>query len=104
MPNASTTQTSSASETTGQPVPDTYGYAWTTGKRHAYFELQDTGHSNVDFTRVGIWLQGEGEWDGPMEMWVNDILAWEEGTQPVAAPFGDDLDTTGQNWVRASDG
>jgi len=60
MPNASTTQSSSASETTGQPIPLAYGYAWATGKRHCYYQLGEpltTGQSGLDFTRVasGCW-------------------------------------------------
>lgn len=41
MANASTTQSSSASETTGTPIALAYGYAWATGKRAEYYQLQN---------------------------------------------------------------
>ncbi|MDR3723259.1 MAG: hypothetical protein P4K83_02065 [Terracidiphilus sp.] len=75
MSNAATTQASSASETTGTPIPLSYGYVWATGKRHAYYTLQNTGYSGLDYTRAGIWLLGHGEWDGLVELWINDKLA-----------------------------
>jgi hypothetical protein len=99
MANASTTQASSASETTGTPIPLTYGYAWVTGKRHAYYMLQDTGDDYMDYHRVGIWLLGHGEWDGCTELWINDLLTWESNI-PAAAPPG----FSGQNWLLAEDG
>lgn len=80
MPNASTTQASSACETTGAPVPLSYGYVWATGKRHAYYTLQETGNSTLDYYRVGFWLLGHGEWDGLVELWINDQLAWRGDT------------------------
>ena len=80
MPNASTTQASSASSTTGSPIPIAYGYQWATGKRVAYVMLQDTGSIHLDYTRAGIWLLGHGEWDGNVEEWINDSLVWEGET------------------------
>lgn len=77
MPNSPTTVASSASDTQGSPIPLSYGYQWMTGKRVAYYELQDTGDDDIDYTRVGIWLQGHGEWDGCNELWINDTLTWQ---------------------------
>jgi hypothetical protein len=94
--NSSTTQVSSASETTGTPIPLSYGYVWATGKRHAYFTLQDTGNSALDYTRVGIWLLGHGEWDGPSELWINDHLTWIGDTTVVNSWLG-------QRWYGALD-
>jgi hypothetical protein len=76
MPNASTTQPGASSLTTGTPIPLGYGYVWATGKRHAYYQIQDTGNHDLDYTRVGIWLLGHGEWDGCTELWINDKLVW----------------------------
>jgi hypothetical protein len=87
MPNFANTQTSSASDTTGTPIPLAYGYAWATGKRHAYYQLGEpltTGNSALDYTRVGIWLLGHGEWDGCQELWINDILVWNGNTAIVS--------------------
>lgn len=80
MPNASTTLTSSASSTTGTPIPLGYGYVWATGKRAAYTMLQDTGNTHLDYTRLGIWLLAHGEWDGCHELWINDTLTWQSET------------------------
>jgi hypothetical protein len=96
MPNAASTQTSSASDTTGQPVPLSYGYVWATGKRHAYTTLQNTGLTGLDYTRVGIWLLGHGEWDGLIELWINDMLAWTGDTTVKS-------DWLGQRWYGALD-
>src|ERR1039457_5306859 len=99
MANASTTQASSACETTGTPIPLAYGNVWVTGKRSAYYMLQDTGSSWMDYTRVGRWMLGHGEWDGPAELWINDDLTWRSnivGTPPAGF--------SGQNWLKASDG
>lgn len=96
MPNASTTQSSSASDTTGAAVTLGYGYVWVTGQRNAYYMLQQTGLSGLDYTRAGIWLLGEGEWDGPSELWINDQLAWR-GTSfgsPANTWLGWDWQTT----------
>lgn len=95
MPNAATTRASSASEVSGRPIPLCYGYVWVTGKRHAYYQLQDTGNHDLDYTRVGCWLLGMGEWDGCVEMWLNDKLVWR-GDVP-------DSDWQGWNWLRALD-
>jgi hypothetical protein len=106
MANASTTQTSSACGTTGTPIPLAYGYAWATGKRAEYYELQNTGNSSMDYTRVGIWLLGHGEWDGCTELWINDVLTLQGGT--TSTTFGPSTTPTGgfsgQNWVGALDG
>lgn len=99
MPNASSTSTSSASDTTGTPIPLTYGYAWVTGKRHAYYMLQNTGDSVNLYTRLGIWLLGHGEWDGPISLWINDRLAWMGGD----APSTSQIRTYGFNWLKALD-
>ena len=96
MPNASTTQSSSASETTGAPIPLDYGYVWVTGKRHAYYMLQETGNWGLDYTRAGFWLLGHGEWDGNQELWINDKLAWR-GDTTSAGNLG------GWNWFNALD-
>ncbi|MDR3797956.1 MAG: hypothetical protein P4K93_07375 [Terracidiphilus sp.] len=96
MANASTTQASSASETTGTPIPLSYGYVWATGKRHAYYMLQDTGNNDLDYTRVGIWLLGHGEWDGPSELWLADQLTWTGDTTVVNSWMG-------QRWYGALD-
>jgi hypothetical protein len=101
MPNASTTQSSSACETTGTPIPLSYGYVWATGKRHAYYMLQDTLNNNMDYTRLGIWLLGHGEWDGPIELWINDLLAWTGNIPPDSGdtPWLDGTSFSGQNWL-----
>jgi hypothetical protein len=99
MANASTTATSSASETTGTPIALTYGYAWVTGKRHAYYMLQNTGDSVNLYTRLGIWLLGHGEWDGPISLWINDLLVWMGGN----APSTNQIRTYGFNWLKALD-
>jgi hypothetical protein len=101
MANASTTQASSASETTGTPVPLCYGYVWATGKRHAYYQIQNTGNHHMDYHRVGLWLLGHGEWDGPAELWLNDDLTWR-GNVAASAPDGSGF--SGQNWLKALDG
>jgi hypothetical protein len=76
VPNASTTEQISSADTTGAAIPLAYGYVWATGKRAAYYQLQNTGDSDLDFTRVGLWLLGHGEWDGCDELWINDNLIW----------------------------
>lgn len=93
MPNSPTTVGSSLSETTGTPIALAYGYNWVTGKRDRYYQLQDTGSSWMDFTRVGAWMLGEGEWDGCQELWINDHLAWR-GYNPGPAVPG----FSGQQW------
>jgi hypothetical protein len=93
MPNSPTTVGSSLSETTGTPIALAYGYNWVTGKRDAYFQLQDTGSSWMDFTRVGRWLLGEGEWDGCEELWINDHLTWRGFNGGPAVPG-----FSGQQW------
>ena len=100
MANASTTATSSASSTTGTPIPLTYGYAWATGKRHAYYMLQNTGDSVNLYTRLGIWLLGHGEWDGPASLWINDLLIWMGGNAPAQKV----IRNYGFNWMQAIDG
>jgi hypothetical protein len=103
MPNASTTQASSASATTGQPQPLGYGYVWATGKRHAYYTVQDSGYNGLDYTRVGFWLLGEGEWDGCAELWISDKLAWRGNNGTTSTWLGWDwqtpLDYTAQGIV-----
>lgn len=96
MPNASTTQASSASETTGTPIPLSYGYVWATGKRHAYYMLQDTGNSALDYTRVGFWLLGHGEWDGCSELWINNKLVWR-------GAYNYNNTWQGWDWIQALD-
>jgi hypothetical protein len=66
---------------------------WATGKRDAYFELQDTGNDWRDFARVGRWILGDGEWDGPEELWINDQLTWR-GYNPTSPSVG----FSGQQW------
>jgi hypothetical protein len=77
MPNSNTTAVIDSSSTTGQPAPLCYGFVWVTGKRLEYFELQNTGNTALDFSRVGMWCLGEGEWDGCEELWINDQFVWE---------------------------
>jgi len=98
MPDSSTTLGSSLSETTGQPLPLIYGYNWLTGKREAYYELQDTGSDWRDFAHVGRWILGEGELDGCQELWINDLLAWR-GYNPTTPSVG----FSGQQWQNGLD-
>jgi hypothetical protein len=57
--------------------------------------LQNTGDSHLDFTRVGIWLLGEGEWDGCDELWINDGLVWRsEFDDPTQLHFHRGCDAT----------
>lgn len=72
--------------TQGNAVPLCYGYAWATGQRLQYYMMQNTGNSNLDYTRTGFWLLGEGEWDGLIELWdaVLGVLYSNEGG--VVAP------------------
>lgn len=93
------TPSSSALDTTGQPLALAWGYNWTTGKRHAYYQLGEpltTGNSGLDYTRLGIWLQGRGEWDGPIECWINDVLVWNGNPTVVSNALG-------QQWVGCLD-
>lgn len=99
MPNSAITVASSASLTTGTPLPLIYGYNWLTGKREAYFQLQDTGSDWRDFARVGRWILGEGEVDGCEELWINDQLAWR-GNNPSPIPS---VGFSGQQWQKGLD-
>lgn len=95
MPNASTTQTSSASQTTGTPIPLCYGYQWVTGKRAEYYMTQNTNNEYTDYWRCGIWLLGHGEWDGCNELWINDVLTWQsENDDPSQFHFHRGSDAT----------
>lgn len=96
MPNAATTQASFYAGTSGTPIPLSYGYAWATGKRHAYYQIQDTYNHDLDYTRAGIWLLGHGEWDGPEALFINDKLAWRGNTAIDATWLGWD-------WIKALD-
>lgn len=98
MPNSPTTLASSACETSGTPVPLSYGYVWVTGKRQNYYMLQNTGNDWMDYSRVGMWLLGHGEWDGFNEIWINDLLALR-GLNPTGPLPG----ASGQNWYLALD-
>ena len=56
-----------ASATTGTPIALAYGYVWATGKRAEYYQLQNIDAPNdmfLNYSRCGVWLLGEGEWDG----------------------------------------
>jgi hypothetical protein len=44
--------------------------------------LQNTGNSIIEYSRVGYWLLGHGEWDGCIELWINDALVWKGGNTP----------------------
>ncbi len=99
MANASTTQTSSASDTTGKPIPLTYGYAWVSGKRAEYYTLENTNDTVNVYTRLGIWLLGHGEWDGCSQLWINDLLVWNGGSAPALHQ----IRTYGWNWLAALD-
>ena len=101
-----TTGSSSANDTVGTPAPLAYGYAWATGKRFAYYQLGEpatTGNQSLDFTRVGMWLLGHGEWDGCQELWDNDVLAWDGSTAVANNWLGQTwtpcLDNASQNMV-----
>lgn len=98
MPDSSTTLSSSLSETTGTPLALIYGYNWLTGKREAYYELQDTGSDWRDFAHVGRWILGEGELDGCEELWINDELTWR-GYNPTSPS----IDFSGQQWQEGLD-
>lgn len=87
-------------DTVGSPIPLAYGYAWVTGKRDAYWMMQNTGYSHTDFHRVGRWFLGHGEWDGCSELWINDVLVWT-GNVPTTPPANSNL--SGQNWVECLD-
>lgn len=106
MPNSPTTLSSAACDTTGTPIPLSYGYVWATGKRANYYMLQNTGFNTMDYTRVGMWLLGHGEWDGCTELWINDKLVWNGGgtqttfSASAAAPAG----FSGQQWQGCLDG
>jgi hypothetical protein len=99
MPNASTTQGSSASQTTGQPVPLDYGYVLVTGKREDYYVLQETGLDGLNYTRAGFWKLGEGEWDGLQQVWINDKLAWVGNT----VNNDSNANWLGWNWYKTLD-
>ncbi len=99
MPNSSTTLASSASATTGTPAAWAYGNVWVTGYRKDYYMLQDTGNDWMDYVRVGRWLLGEGEWDGPQEIWINDELTWR-GLNPAPHPS---IGFSGQQWQNGLD-
>jgi len=87
VPNASTTQQISSADTSGSPIALAYGFQWVTGKRLDYTQLQNTGNSHLDFTRIGFWGLGEGEWDGCNELWINDVLAYTSETgSPLYPP------------------
>jgi hypothetical protein len=86
VPNASTTQQISSADTSGSPIALAYGYQWVTGKRLGYTQLQNTGTSDMDFTRIGLWGLGEGEWDGCNELWINDVLTYTSETGSPSYP------------------
>ncbi len=100
MSDASTTQSSSASLTTGNPIPLHYGYRLLTGLRRSYYQVQDTGSSHTDYHRVGFWILGHGELDGCSELWINDVLVW---TANIASAPPYESIFTGQNWVECLD-
>jgi hypothetical protein len=103
--NASTTQTSSASSATGTPIPLSYGFVWATGKRSPYYMLQNTGNSKLDYSRIGFWKLGHGEWDRCIELWINDMLAWNGSTKPSTSGWVGDLPNGGApyNWIDGLD-
>jgi hypothetical protein len=95
MPNSSSTVVIDSSQTTNAPAALAYGYVWVTGKRLSYFELQNTGNDDLDFTRVGFWCLGEGEWDGNEELWINNYLIWKsEFGDPAQFHFHHGTDAT----------
>jgi hypothetical protein len=73
--NARTTEQVSSVDTSGSPIGLAYGYVWATGKRLLYTTRQNTGNSNIDFTRMGLWALGEGEWDGAPSCGVMTTMA-----------------------------
>jgi hypothetical protein len=86
-------------------VPLSYGYVWATGKRVAYYQLQNTGSSWMDYTRVGFWQLGLGEWDGPSELWINDKLTLKGSitSTTFAASASAPQGFSGQSWVAGLD-
>lgn len=79
-----------AASTPGGAVPLCYGYAWATGQKIQSATLQHTGNSNLDYTRIGFWLLGEGEWDGLDEMWdtgLGRLLYTSESADPATLHF-----------------
>lgn len=97
MANSNTTVASDSSESTGTALPLAYGYVWGTGKRAEYYEIQNTGNSGLDYTRVGRWILGDGEEDGCEELWINDTLVWNGNATIVSNVFG-------LNWFGCLDG
>ncbi len=55
--------------TQGGTVALNYGYNWITGQKLQGITLQNTGNVNLDYTRIGFWLLGEGMMDGLVELW-----------------------------------
>lgn len=65
----------------GAAVALSYGYNWLTGNKVQSQMLYNTGNSNLDYTRIGFWVLGEGEMDGLVEMWdtgLGRLLATNE--------------------------
>ncbi len=70
---------------TGAPIALCYGYNWITGQRVQYRTLQNTNNDHLDWSRVGFWLLGWGEFDGCTEMWdavLNRLLYTSEIDDP----------------------
>jgi hypothetical protein len=101
VPNASSTQSSSASDTSGSPIPLSYGYVLATGKRDKYWQLIGTGDNESDYHRIGIWLLGHGEWDGCTSLQINDVFVWN-GNIPSTPPQNN-VAFTGYEWVQCLD-
>jgi hypothetical protein len=79
-----------AAPAAGAAVPLCYGYAWATGQKIQSTTLENTGNVNLDYTRIGFWLLGEGEWDGLDEMWdtgLGRLLYTSETADPNTLHF-----------------
>ena len=95
MANSSSTPVIDTASTTGAVLPISYGWVWVTGRRGSYYMLQNTGSKDLDYTRVGRWSLGEGEWDGNAELWINDDLTWtSEYDDPTQFHFHRGSDAT----------
>jgi hypothetical protein len=67
-----------------------YGLNWLTGQKIQSHMLDDTGNSNLDYTRIGFWLLGEGEMDGLNELWdsaLGRLLYLNENDNPTQLHF-----------------
>ena len=76
--------------TAGQAIALNYGYNWLTGFKGPGRTLLNTGNTYLDYTRIGIWLLGEGEMDGCEELWdsgLQRLLYTSENDDPTHFHF-----------------